>query len=98
MMVAMELVKNRRADMPDADLTKALVQAAGRRGLILLSCGIYSNVIRILAPLTIPEAQLEEGLGVAGAVAGRGDFGRSGDGRRLTRISWHVPCGVKPSD
>jgi 4-aminobutyrate aminotransferase/(S)-3-amino-2-methylpropionate transaminase len=62
MMVAMELVKNRRADMPDADLTKAVVQAAGRRGLILLSCGLYSNVIRILAPLTIPEAQLEEGL------------------------------------
>ena len=62
MMVAMELVKNRRADMPDADLTKTVVQAAGRRGLILLSCGLYSNVIRILAPLTIPEAQLEEGL------------------------------------
>ena len=64
MMVAIELVKNRRADMPDADLTKAVVQAAGRRGLILLSCGLYSNVIRILAPLTIPEAQLEEGLGL----------------------------------
>ena len=62
MMVAIELVKNRRADAPDADLTKAIVQAAGRRGLILLSCGVYSNVIRILAPLTIPEAQLEEGL------------------------------------
>jgi len=64
MMVAMELVKNRRADAPDAELTKALVQAAGRRGLVLLSCGIYSNVIRILAPLTIPEVQLEEGLGL----------------------------------
>jgi 4-aminobutyrate aminotransferase/(S)-3-amino-2-methylpropionate transaminase len=64
MMVGMELVKNRRADAPDAELTKALVQAAGRRGLILLSCGIYSNVIRILAPLTIPEEQLEEGLGL----------------------------------
>jgi 4-aminobutyrate aminotransferase/(S)-3-amino-2-methylpropionate transaminase len=62
MMVAIELVKNRRADAPDADLTKAIVQAAGRRGLILLSCGVYSNVIRILAPLTIPEAQLDEGL------------------------------------
>jgi 4-aminobutyrate aminotransferase/(S)-3-amino-2-methylpropionate transaminase len=64
MMVAIELVKNRRADMPDAELTRAVVQAAGRRGLILLSCGLYSNVIRILAPLTIPEAQLEEGLGM----------------------------------
>jgi 4-aminobutyrate aminotransferase/(S)-3-amino-2-methylpropionate transaminase len=62
MMVAIELVKNRRADLPDAELTKAVVQAAGRRGLILLSCGVYSNVIRVLAPLTIPEAQLEEGL------------------------------------
>jgi 4-aminobutyrate aminotransferase/(S)-3-amino-2-methylpropionate transaminase len=64
MMVAMEVVKNRRADAPDAELTKALVQAAGRRGLILLSCGIYSDVIRILAPLTIPETLLEEGLGL----------------------------------
>jgi 4-aminobutyrate aminotransferase/(S)-3-amino-2-methylpropionate transaminase len=64
MMVAVELVKNRRAEAPDAELTKAVVQAAGRRGLILLSCGLYSNVIRILAPLTIPEAQLEEGLGL----------------------------------
>src|SRR3954469_2411349 len=62
MMVAIELVKNRRADLPAAELTKAVVQVAGRRGLILLSCGVYSNVIRILAPLTIPEAQLEEGL------------------------------------
>lgn len=61
-MVAMELVKNRKADAPDADLTKQLVQAAGRHGLILLSCGIYSNVIRILAPLTIEEALLDEGL------------------------------------
>lgn len=62
MMVAMELVRNRRADAPDAELTKQLVQAAGRRGLVLLSCGIYSNVIRFLAPLTIEETLLEEGL------------------------------------
>jgi len=64
MMVAMELVRNRRADAPDADLAKQLVQAAGRRGLILLSCGIYSNVIRFLAPLTIEETLLDEGLGL----------------------------------
>jgi 4-aminobutyrate aminotransferase/(S)-3-amino-2-methylpropionate transaminase len=60
-MVAIELVKNMRADAPDAELTKALVQAAGRRGLIILSCGIYSNVIRFLAPLTISDALLREG-------------------------------------
>ena len=70
MMVAMEIVKNRRADAPDAELTKQLVQAAGRRGLVLLSCGIYSNVIRFLAPLTIEEALLDEGLGLLeGALA-----------------------------
>ncbi len=60
-MVAVELVKNARADAPDPDLTKALVQAAGRRGLVILSCGVYSNVIRFLAPLTIPDTHLKEG-------------------------------------
>lgn len=61
-MVAMELVRNRRADAPNAELTKQLVQAAARRGLVILSCGIHSNVIRFLAPLTIEDALLEEGL------------------------------------
>ena len=61
-MVALELVKNGRADAPDPELTRALVQAAGRHGLIILSCGIYSNVIRFLAPLTIPDALLKEGF------------------------------------
>ena len=61
-MVAIELVKNARADAPDAELTKALVQAAGRQGLVLLSCGMYANVIRFLAPLTISDALLKEGF------------------------------------
>jgi 4-aminobutyrate aminotransferase/(S)-3-amino-2-methylpropionate transaminase len=63
-MVAIELVRNGRADEPDADLTRALVQAAARRGLVILSCGIYSNAIRFLAPLTISDALLNEGLGI----------------------------------
>jgi 4-aminobutyrate aminotransferase/(S)-3-amino-2-methylpropionate transaminase len=63
-MVAIELVKNMRADAPDAELTKAVVQAAGRRGLIILSCGVYANVIRFLTPLTIPDALLKEGCNV----------------------------------
>ena len=75
-MVALELVKNGRADAPDAELTRALVQAAGRQGLIILSCGVYSNVIRFLAPLTIPEALLKEGFRLfelaLGEVAGSG--------------------------
>jgi 4-aminobutyrate aminotransferase/(S)-3-amino-2-methylpropionate transaminase len=63
-MVAIELVKNRRADSPDADLAKALVQAAGLRGLVILSCGMYGNIIRFLAPLTISDALVKEGLNV----------------------------------
>ncbi len=47
---------------PDPELTRALVQAAGRHGLIILSCGVYANVIRFLAPLTIPDALLKEGF------------------------------------
>ena len=61
-MVAVELVKNCSADQPDAELAKALVQAASRRGLILLSCGVYGNVIRFLAPLTISDALMKEGF------------------------------------
>ncbi len=63
-MVAMELVRNRQRDAPDADLTRRLVQAAARRGLVILSCGIHANVIRFLAPLTIEDALLDEGLGI----------------------------------
>jgi 4-aminobutyrate aminotransferase/(S)-3-amino-2-methylpropionate transaminase len=61
-MVAMELVKNGRADEPNAELTSQLVQAAGRAGLIILGCGIYSNVIRFLPPLTISDALLKDGF------------------------------------
>jgi 4-aminobutyrate aminotransferase/(S)-3-amino-2-methylpropionate transaminase len=61
-MVAMELVKNGRAEAPNPELTSRLVQAAGRAGLIILACGIYSNVIRFLAPLTISDALLKEGF------------------------------------
>jgi len=61
-MVAMELVADGDAGKPDAQLTKALCAKALESGLILLSCGVRGNVIRILAPLTIDMAHLEEGL------------------------------------
>ena len=61
-MVAMELVKSANAEQPDADLTRALVQAAARHGLIILSCGVNGNVIRFLTPLTISDALLAEGF------------------------------------
>ena len=61
-MVAIELFKGGDLAQPDADLTKRVVAEAARRGLILLSCGNYGNVIRILVPLTASNALLDEGL------------------------------------
>ena len=61
-MVAMELVKGRDATKPDPDLTKRLVAEAGKRGLVLLACGVRANVIRFLAPLTASPALIDEGL------------------------------------
>jgi 4-aminobutyrate aminotransferase/(S)-3-amino-2-methylpropionate transaminase len=63
-MVAMELVRNRDAHAPDADLAKALVQRAAANGLVLLSCGLYANVIRLLVPLTASDAIISEGLDI----------------------------------
>ena len=61
-MVAMELVIDGDPARPDAAFTKALCSKAIEAGLILLSCGVRGNVIRILAPLTIEMEHLEEGL------------------------------------
>ena len=63
-MVAFELVKSQQTHEPAADLAKKLTAIALKNGLILLSCGVYANVIRILVPITIPERQLEEALDI----------------------------------
>ncbi|HET9694121.1 MAG TPA: 4-aminobutyrate--2-oxoglutarate transaminase [Steroidobacteraceae bacterium] len=63
-MVAIELVRNGDAHQPDADLTKALVKHAAGKGLVLLSCGLYGNVIRFLAPLTASDEIVDEGLAI----------------------------------
>ncbi len=63
-MVAMELFKDGDMHQPDADLTGNIVATARDKGLILLSCGTYGNVIRLLVPLTVPDSQLTEGLDI----------------------------------
>ncbi|HEV8690712.1 MAG TPA: aminotransferase class III-fold pyridoxal phosphate-dependent enzyme, partial [Ideonella sp.] len=63
-MVAVELFKGGDIHQPDADLTKRVCAEALKRGLVMLSCGSYANVLRILVPLTVPQAQLEEGLAI----------------------------------
>ncbi|MDM5330579.1 4-aminobutyrate--2-oxoglutarate transaminase [Neobacillus sp. CF12] len=61
-MCAMEIVKDRHSKTPDKESVGKIVKAAGKRGLMLLSAGLYGNVIRLLMPLTITDEQLEEGL------------------------------------
>lgn len=61
-MVAVEFAK---ADgTPDADFTKLVQKRAQDAGLLLLTCGVYGNVIRFLFPLTIEDAVLDEGLAI----------------------------------
>ena len=61
-MMAIELVKNRASNQPDAQRTAEIVQKAHQLGLILLSCGSRANVIRFLPPLTISDELIDEGL------------------------------------
>lgn len=63
-MVAIELSKGGDVHQPDADRTRQVVAEALRRGLVLLSCGVYANVVRILVPLTASDALLDEGLAI----------------------------------
>jgi 4-aminobutyrate aminotransferase len=55
-MLALELAE------PTPDLAKAVTTTAREKGLILLSCGLYGNVIRILVPLVISNSDLARGL------------------------------------
>jgi 4-aminobutyrate aminotransferase len=61
-MLAIELVEDRETKTPAAALTSATTAAARERGLILLSCGLYGNVIRILVPLVVSDEDLDRGL------------------------------------
>ncbi|MFN9163557.1 MAG: 4-aminobutyrate--2-oxoglutarate transaminase [Alphaproteobacteria bacterium] len=63
-MVAFDIVKTRGTQEPDADRTKKLLGEALKRGLILLTCGLYGNGVRILVPITIEDHVLDEALGI----------------------------------
>jgi 4-aminobutyrate aminotransferase/(S)-3-amino-2-methylpropionate transaminase len=63
-MLAVELVRDPETKEPAADLATAVADAAAERGLLLLKAGIYSNCIRVLTPLVITDAELDEALAV----------------------------------
>ena len=63
-MVAFDIVKSRGRQDPDPDRTKRLMGEALGRGLILLTCGLYGNGVRILVPITVEPRVLDEGLNI----------------------------------
>ncbi|OBF83992.1 4-aminobutyrate transaminase [Mycobacterium sp. 852002-51163_SCH5372311] len=68
-MIAIELVKSGTAD-PDPELTLKLATATHAAGVIVLTCGMFGNVIRLLPPLIISDELLTEGLDImAGLLA-----------------------------
>jgi 4-aminobutyrate aminotransferase / (S)-3-amino-2-methylpropionate transaminase / 5-aminovalerate transaminase len=63
-MMAIELVHDRESKDPAPELVSKVCEEALNNGLLLMSAGIYSNVVRVLVPLTISDAELEEALDV----------------------------------
>src|SRR3954471_4001745 len=63
-MLAIELVHDRESKDPAPELVAAVSEEAFRNGLLLMSAGIYSNVVRVLVPLTIADGELDEALDV----------------------------------
>jgi len=63
-MMAMELVKDRETKEPATEAAKKLVQNCFEKGLVLITCGNFGNVIRTLMPLVITDEQLERGFSI----------------------------------
>ncbi|MGJ8546294.1 MAG: 4-aminobutyrate--2-oxoglutarate transaminase [Sulfitobacter sp.] len=63
-MVAVEFVTDFESGAPDADLTKRIIAHALQRGLLLLSCGMHGNAVRVMVPLTASDEIVEEGLAI----------------------------------
>lgn len=66
-MVAVEFFHDGDHARPAPELVKAIIAEALKRGLLLLSCGSYGNVLRLMVPLTIEQNVLEEGLDILAA-------------------------------
>ena len=63
-MLAIELVHDRTTKEPAPELAQAVIDASLQRGLLLLKAGVYSNCVRVLCPLVVTDAELDEALAV----------------------------------
>ena len=75
-MLALELVKDRERKTPAADETKKVVQKCYEKGLVLIACGNFGNVIRTLMPLVITDEQLDRGFAILDAALTEVSAGR----------------------
>ena len=90
-MMLVEFVRDRETKEPATpDDTLAIVRQAVANGVIVMRAGLYSNGIRLLPPLTMPEDMLREGLDALGrAIRARG---RSSGRRRRSEPTWTSSC------
>jgi len=63
-MVGMELVTDRKTKEPATALTKQLINLCREKGLLMVSAGTHSNIIRPLMPLVITDEQIDKGLSI----------------------------------
>jgi len=63
-MIGIELVKDRQTKEPAKEITSKVVKYCLEQGVMLISAGIFSNVIRLLIPLVVTDEQLDRGLTV----------------------------------
>jgi len=63
-MIGIELVKDRQTKEPAKEMTGKVVQYCLEQGVMLISAGIFSNVIRLLIPMVVTDEQLDRGLTV----------------------------------
>jgi 4-aminobutyrate aminotransferase / (S)-3-amino-2-methylpropionate transaminase / 5-aminovalerate transaminase len=63
-MQAVELVKDRKTKEPAPEAAKAIIKRCHDQGLIIITAGIFSNVVRLLMPVNIPADQLNRGLDI----------------------------------
>ncbi|MCA9291564.1 MAG: aspartate aminotransferase family protein [Phycisphaerales bacterium] len=63
-MIGIELAEDGDVNRPATDATKRIVKACLDRGLLVITAGIYANIIRILSPLVITDEELDRGLSI----------------------------------
>ena len=66
-MLALELVKDTQTKTPWVEATQVITARALQRGVILLRAGLYSNCVRLLPPLNMSDAQIDEAMNAIAA-------------------------------